>query len=266
MRSAILSLIVYAGFALPSLAGAQIRDMRGDTPIKVTVRVSSVRLAGDTVVISYIVENRARPASGEDFWGLFVDTPIPAISVDTPSTKSWETATTYRDRPTADWTLLSEDLIHPGQSSPALTYRAIGVTGLVRYWAIPDLWHHMPVADDDSKGDDDAGFKVFGDSGMTIGVVPIPATATPSALATRLTRLFNYSCGTNQLITNSGICNSLRVKLNAASSSIADGNATAAHGQIDAFLDELDAQRGKFVSEAAYALLRPNAAFLLGKL
>lgn len=63
-----------------------------------------------------------------------------------------------------------------------------------------------------------------------------------------------------------GVCNSLQVKLDAAASSLAQGDTTSATGQLQAFVNELDAQRGQHVSENAYWLLKVNVEYVLEKL
>jgi len=59
-----------------------------------------------------------------------------------------------------------------------------------------------------------------------------------------------------------GVCNGLRAKVLEARESIALGAKTDARGQLGAFLNELDAQRFKGISEKAYALLRVDALYV----
>jgi len=62
------------------------------------------------------------------------------------------------------------------------------------------------------------------------------------------------------------IINGLNVKLNAAKASILKGNNKVAVNQLNAFINELDAQKGKQVNENAWALLKANAEFIIAKL
>ena len=63
------------------------------------------------------------------------------------------------------------------------------------------------------------------------------------------------SC-TLKWIPHAGVCQSLRVKLENLRKSLDRGSRDAAGGQIAAFLQELEAQRGKHVDDNAYSLLK----------
>jgi len=71
-------------------------------------------------------------------------------------------------------------------------------------------------------------------------------------------------------ISNPGICNSLRVKLEQASRALERGNNEAAVGLLQAFLNELEAQHGdepgKHVNDNAYWLLKVNVEFILERM
>lgn len=78
------------------------------------------------------------------------------------------------------------------------------------------------------------------------------------------------ACGELGWITNAGICRSLEAKLDAAARSIERGNAASARGQLEAFLQELEAQHGpqpgKHIGDNAYALLKINVQYVLRRL
>jgi hypothetical protein len=59
-----------------------------------------------------------------------------------------------------------------------------------------------------------------------------------------------------------GVCNSLLAKLRAIRKAIEGGRIVRAVNQLDAFLNELEAQKGKHLSIAAYELLRVDAIFV----
>ena len=63
-------------------------------------------------------------------------------------------------------------------------------------------------------------------------------------------------------IDSAGVCNSLDAKLRAAKNAIERGAIGAATNQLNAFLNELEAQKGKHVSVAAYELLSVDAIFV----
>ncbi len=67
-------------------------------------------------------------------------------------------------------------------------------------------------------------------------------------------------------ITNNGIINSLNVKLRAAKESLQKDKKETAANQLKAFINELNAQKGKHINENAWALLKANAEFIIAKL
>jgi hypothetical protein len=68
------------------------------------------------------------------------------------------------------------------------------------------------------------------------------------------------------MISNSGVANSLISKSDAAASQSAQGNNQAAKNQLNAFLNELDAQAGKQVTDQGYDLLKAAALYYIGRL
>lgn len=63
-----------------------------------------------------------------------------------------------------------------------------------------------------------------------------------------------------------GVVQSLDAKLAAANASISKGDNKTAANQLNAFINELEAQRGKHVNDNAYFLLTANAQFIMAKL
>lgn len=63
-----------------------------------------------------------------------------------------------------------------------------------------------------------------------------------------------------------GIVKSLDAKLDAAKASIARGQNKTAANTLNAFINELEAQRGKKINDSAFFLLKVNAEFIIGKL
>src|SRR2546430_9181288 len=100
-------------------------------------------------------------------------------------------------------------------------------------------------------------------TGLTIGIesVDIPAA---SGLLARLRGLATRSCELHW-VTTEGVCHSLEVKLGQAQASLERGNATAARAQLQAFLNELDAQHGpepgKHVTDNGFWLLKINVEY-----
>jgi hypothetical protein len=67
-------------------------------------------------------------------------------------------------------------------------------------------------------------------------------------------------------ITDQGIANSLDQKLENARRQLEQGNKKAAKNILEAFVNEVEAQKGKHLSSEAYALLKFNAEYLISKL
>ena len=250
---------------VPSVLHAQERDLGGVGPLKVRVHVEARHIAGDTTTVDYVIENLQ--SGGEDLTGFLVDAPALIVSMPTPKARHWLTDPRYDERSRAQWTLYHSALVHPGESTPELTLVARGVPGVVRYWATPNLMAHPADIDDNPDRDDTYAFS---DTGTTVGLVPLPADATPFSLTVRLGELLERSCGSLGWIDQVGVCNSLRVKIQHAREALATGSVESARGDLRALAAELDAQHGepagKHVSDEAYALLQPNIACLLGRL
>jgi hypothetical protein len=70
------------------------------------------------------------------------------------------------------------------------------------------------------------------------------------------------SCEELGWITNKGICNSLDVKLRNVERHLERNKPRQAGNVLNAFLNELNAQRGKHITEEGYALLYYNAEYL----
>jgi len=68
------------------------------------------------------------------------------------------------------------------------------------------------------------------------------------------------------MIDNAGIANSLTNKSNAAAAQIARGNTAAANNQLNAFINELNAQAGKHLSLQGYNLLKAAALYYISRL
>jgi hypothetical protein len=247
-------------------AEGQERNLGSVQRLGVRVQVRGATLVGDTITIGYVVENVR--VGGEDFSALLVAAPAPVVRMPKPARLDWVTDSRYRKRRIAVWVLTEDEMLHPGQTSPALTLVARGLPGLVRYWAVPDLTAHPPRYIDEDATED--SYFTYSDTGTTVGAVPVPAGATAASLATRLRALSNRACGPLGWIGQPGVCHSLDVKLAHVQDALADGQTNVARNELTAFLNELDAQHGtragKTVGDEAYALLALNAAYLLAHL
>lgn len=171
-------LLVALAFAPTAMA-----QTSGSARLRLEVRPTILAMHGDTVRVSYVVRNR--PEGADTLFGFTVDAPG-IISVDLPGPKAgWATSIRFRRRHVASWGMLGDHL-EPGRATPPLTYGAIGLPDIVRYWAdrytdyIPpdSLYDRQPGPSDDSVTAD-------GGIGFTVGVGPLPADRSPGALANR---------------------------------------------------------------------------------
>ena len=244
-----LSLIACLAASVP--AGAQTASL---VDVRIEPRLES--LADGRQRLSYTVRNA--PSSRAELFEFAIESPVPVLVVSAPDPGRMATAVRDRSGDIASWGWI-EDMPAPGRTVTSLSYEAVGLTGFVRYRALP--WTPTPVAGENGfvvRDERDAlGPRFEGDGteyriGRTVGIVAVPADASDEALRSRLGGLLGEAC-TLGWIDNRGICNSLRVKLGTQK------------GGLQAMQHELDAQRGKHVSEAAYALLYPNVSYLLSQ-
>ena len=103
---------------------------------------------------------------------------------------------------------------------------------------------------------------------ITIGPMQSPAGLTPAALVDRLASLKHQALTLGWISGPGadGVVQSLDAKLTAAKAALARGDVKAAEGQLTAFINELEAQRGKHLNDDAYFMLKANAQFILAKL
>jgi hypothetical protein len=250
---------------LPAALHSQRRDLGGARPLKARVHVTTARISGDTATLGYTVENLR--TGDEDLVGFLVATPAPVIRMPAPALRHWFMDPRYGGHEIAQWVVYHSSLLHPGETAPELTLVARGVPDLVHYWAMPNLLAHPSDIDDDPKRD---ATLAFSDTGTTVGLVRVPAGATPASLTTRLRSLVAGACGQLGWITQPHVCHSLDVRLSGVLRALSSKSPDVARTELTAFVNELDAQRDsqpeKHVGDDAYALLRPNAVYLLGRL
>ena len=73
-------------------------------------------------------------------------------------------------------------------------------------------------------------------------------------------------CVANASIDNQGIANSLDSKLENAKRRLEAGDGAAAKNMLNAFVSEVEAQKGKHLTNEAYLLLKFNAEYVIGRL
>jgi hypothetical protein len=203
--------------------------------------------------VSYVIANDVR--STDRLFEFAVQSPVPVWRLEIPAPRTqFHGVTQEGGEDIASWGWLGE-MPRPGESSPVLAYEAIGLPGIVsyralRYFGVRDA--RPPVSDEPEEFRfDKAGTEYT--VGKTVGVVSLPLDLRPVALANRLRRLVDQACELGW-VDGVAVCRSLRI------------NAKPSVRAVRAFHRELVAQRGRAISETAFALLAPNAEFLLTKL
>lgn len=158
----------------------------------------------------------------------------------------------------------SPNQIKPGQSLNGFSFKSQSCPGIVSFYAegftkLPEFPEGMAEDLATTEGPLDNSFQ-----GKTVGPVILAITST-IGLLDRLIFLKD-SMPDYGWITNNGIINSLNVKLRAAKESLQKDKKETAANQLKAFINELNAQKGKHINENAWVLLRANAEFIIAKL
>jgi hypothetical protein len=220
--------------------------------LRVDVQPSAAFLAGNVTRVSYVVANDSR--STDRLFEFAVRSPVPVWRLELPTPREqYHGATHEGGEDIASWGWL-DDMPQPGEASPVLAYEAIGLPGIVSYRALRYFGvRNTPVVSSEPEtfGFDKAGTEYT--VGKTVGVVSLPIDLRPASLAARLRRLVDQACELGW-IERGASCRNLRA--------YSRPSVTA----MRAFHRELIAKRGRSVSEAAFALLAPNAEFLLTKM
>jgi hypothetical protein len=259
-----------AGVAQPTaraLAQDSIPWPRADR-LSVTVSVPTVQIRGDTLRVRY----RLASGAGSEQAGIFFAVRCPGTVVRARGPLGWYASFgLIGDSAAVDWSSLAKQTdLAIGSALAGFEFEAIGALDIVGFLVQGD--HPLPVATDSTERLVMAPPSVWADAarGQTIGVVAPPADSSPSGLTARLAALQNRVCDALGWISNRGVCQSLRAKLDDAAAAIGRGGAQAAAGQLGAYVQELDAQHGpepgKHVNDSAYWLLRVNAEYVLARL
>jgi len=241
------------------------RPTLGQVPganLAVETKVTAVSMHGDTAYVTYVLSNNA--SSAERMFRFMVDAPAAPVYLSLPTPAGgWTSGKMFGERSVARWAALGQRML-PGEESPALTQRAIGLPGVVISWVrgytppsdvIPS--DTLPLEDPPSVTD------------STVGVDDFPLIRTASTFITRLDSLLDLTCGTSLAwITSSTVCTSLGAKLDLASQKLSQADTAGAEQQLQSFLSELEAQHGVGlpVTDNAYWLLKANAEYIIAQI
>jgi hypothetical protein len=231
----------------------------------------SVGHAGSTFEYRYAVENRAGPVATTAV--LSLDIPCAEQDVTPTAPEGWTARMWPRGSTTYCYFSSGTDVLPPGEARVFLVRsRAFPGIDTARFFGAADFifWPSeegtVPKAAR-ALADSLQGFETGGVNLPLVAPIRTPdAMHEPAQVIAALQGDLDRACELGW-ITNSGICTSLRVKLDHAAQSLDRGRSGAAQGQMGSFLSELDAQHGpqpgKHVTDAAYWLLKTNAERLL---
>lgn len=253
--------ITIAMLAMASSASAQTRKPDIGVDIAPIVTIG----AGTIVTVSY--DLLFRSTTGDSVASFMIRSFVPVRQVRAPASVVDDMLLADREGAQIGprWAWI-DVLPQNGQVRTGLSYDASGLPGIVHYRVRRYL---APREADPGEIDDNPRLSSFDTPdlneaiGFTVGVVPEPADVSSAALVARLRGLLVQSCGELHWISPAGVCNSLDVKLEHAGTAFAQGAVPTGKDELKAFLNELDAQRDKHLSTAAYGLLRGNAERLL---
>jgi hypothetical protein len=221
--------------------------------LQIDVQPTASFLAGNVTRVSYVVANTVR--STDRLFEFAVRSPVPVWRLEVPVPRAQYLGTTQEGvENVASWGWLDE-MPRPGESSPVLAYEAIGLPGIVTYRALR-YFGVRPTAQANPDESQQLRFDKAGTDytvGQTVGVVSLPIDLRPSTLASRLRHLVQEACRLGW-VNGPTTCRTL------------SANAKPSARALRVFHRELIAQRGKAVGETAFALLAPNAEFLLSRM
>jgi hypothetical protein len=173
--------------------------------------------------------------------GINIDKTKPVVSITDPEAKTYENTETFN----VAWTA-TDSLSGIATENGTLDGDAVNNGQLIELLLLAP-GSHTVVVDAVDKADNAASASVTFDVSVDID---------------GLTASLEYMCELDW-INKDGICNSLGAKLRAAKASIERGKLNAAENQLNAFINELEAQKGKAVSQQAYDVLKASALYVI---
>lgn len=185
-----------------------------------------------------------------------------------PSTKSVNGHTTkdgwrFSDRHRAgffywsDWGMEPDEIL-PGEADSSFTYTTEALPFISRYYIQGSNETPTNVSFEEIVQD----IKTNSISGSTLGPADPPNPFKESVFTGSLHSYTTRACEL-QWITNKGVCNSLESKLKNVSRHLDKGKSKQAGNVLEAFIKEVEAQKGKHLTSEGYGLLYYNARYLL---
>jgi len=219
----------------------------------------------------------SNPSSSQRIWLFAVDPLDPAKGknqtydekgVEQKAPLGWKTTTgTPGLKVTALWGASEGHEIVSGTSTEGFLYATPTLPGITNYYA--EGWAPIPEIscefDDPIPGYDDLTPYGPGVTGKTIGPVEPPVIFNPSSFLSYIINLKKEAFNLGW-ITNKGIEQSLNTKLENAKRKLDAGDTKTAKNILNAFLNEVEAQKDKHLTSEAYGLLKYNVQYFIERL
>jgi len=231
---------------------------RDKTNVEVTAKVNK---EGDFYSYNYSVENLA--SSIQSIEKFAIDCDIDTVSNAVKKPKGWY----FIDRDERDilfWfcdiTVVSDNyydyLIHPGSIENNFEVRGRFLPTIAKFYVLGNNGRMSTNLDE-----------IFTNTkqGLTIGPTNFPVQLNTLGFLEEIIT-YIYQAFDLNWIDNQGIVNSLDQKLENTKAQIEKGKTNIAVNQLNAFINEVEAQRNKHLTEEAYALLKYNVEYLVWQL
>jgi len=216
-------------------------------------------------LIGYQYSLKNDEGAEQSVWKFWIITSDAIGIVDLKSPAGWN-ATSSNDGGliTVSWGSPGDRDILPASSLSGFDFFSNGLPGLVKFYA--EGYTPPPTGENDSiPGYHDLTPHGPGIVGTIVGPVFPPFLVNTSTL---FDTLISYKHQALNLgwIKDIGTATSLDQKLDNAKAQLAKNNKTSARNILQAFVDEVEAQKDKHLTSEAYALLKFNAEYLISKL
>ena len=237
------------------------------TPADLLSAVVSVKItqSGSSLNYSYSVTNNK--SSKQKLESIYIYTDADSIgnfsAPDGWSYGKWD------EKPLADFFTSNEDsMLSPGLTLDNLNFTTRSIPVFTSFFV---QGPHIKLDFSHDSNSEDLLEELYDDilnnsyKGTTLGPGKAPSVFAPLDF---LDTLISYKHRAVALgwINNNGVANSLDSKLDVAKKQLVSGNNRTAVNTLNAFLNEVEAQNGKHLTSDAYALLKFNVEYLIGKL
>lgn len=154
-----------------------------------------------------------------------------------------------------------------GDKISGFNFQSKGIPSVVNFYAAGNIEEPSFDYGEAPSLESTEGLNIFENSlkRKTVGPKELPETIGNPDLLDTIQSYLHLSCDTTW-ITNQGICRSLEAKLENVDRQLNRGNTNAASGSLEAFINEVEAQKDKQLSSEAYSLLYFNGQYLLEQL